>query len=171
MMLLVTVIALCVALSLKRTPDKLMLIGGYIDTWELQESAGGECEWLDKSQPPKLSVADAFRISQSICSHLNSRKQLTGVGFWETASISLERLEEQKWAYFVRIEGTDYPEHRGQSLVEQITCMILLDETVVYDSGSCPDELRDALSEYPDIIDDRWFRLGDHGRYPPQSFR
>ena len=152
-MLLVTVIALGVALSLKRTPDKLMLIGGYIDTWELQESAGGECEWLDKSQPPKLSVADAFRISQSICSHLNSRKQLTGVGFWETASISLERLEGQKWAYFVRIEGSDYPEHRGQSLVEQITCMILLDETVVYDSGSCPDELRGALSEYPDIID------------------
>ena len=153
MLLLVTVIALGVALSLKRTPDKLMLVGGYIDTWELQESAGEECEWLNKSQPPKLSVADAFRISQTICSHLNSRKQSTGVGFWETTSISLVRLDESKWAYFVRVEGTDYPQHLGVNTVEQITCMILLDETVVYDSGSYPNNLRDALAEFPDIID------------------
>ncbi len=153
LLLLVTVVALAIALSLKRTPDKLILIGGHIDTWELQDSAGMESQWLDRSQPPKLSVSDAFQISQSICSHLKAKQEKTGVGFWETVTVSLERLDEQRWAYFVRIEGTDYPAHLGQSLVEQITCMILLDRSVVFDSGSCPNKLCDAIGTFPNIID------------------
>ena len=92
LLLLVTVVALTVALCLKRTPDKLMLIGGDIDTWELQESAGLESQWLDKSQQPRLSVSGAYEIAQDICNHLNSAQEETGVGYWEPVTISIERL-------------------------------------------------------------------------------
>ncbi len=160
LLLLVTVIAITVAITvalcLKRTPDTLMLIGGDIDTWELQESAGLESQWLDKSQQPRLSVSGAYESAQRICEHLNSSQETTGVGYWEPVTISIERLlpfDDNRWAYFVRLEGTDYPEHRGQSLVEHIICMILLDKTVVFDSGSCPEKLLGTMKSYPEIVD------------------
>lgn len=151
-----TVTALAVAICLKRMPDQLMLIGGPIDTWELQKSAGLESQWLDKSQPPQLSISEAYKIAQDICNHLNSARDKTGVGYWKPVTIAIERLswsDDNRWAYFVRVEGSDYPRHFGQSLVEHITCMILLDKTVVFDSGSCPNKLLDVMKSYPEIID------------------
>ena len=155
-LLLVTVTALVVALCLKRTPDKLMFIGGDFDTWELQDSAGLESQWQDKSQQPRLSVAGAYEIAQDICNHLNSAQEKTGVGYWEPVTISIERLSrgnDSRWAYFVRVEGTDYPAHFGQSMVEHVIFMILLDKTIVFDSGSCPDFLLEITKSYPDIVD------------------
>ena len=148
---LVAVVALAaVTLSLKRTPDELILIGGHVhvDTWELEKSAGDESLWPDKSQPPKLSVPDAFQISESVCRHLNTAREEIGVGSWQTVSLSLESLGEQRWAYFVRIEGTDYPDDRGQRIVKQVTFMILLDRSVVLDFGSCPTEYRDTMNAF-----------------------
>ena len=153
LLLLVTVVALAIVLLLKRKPDKMLLIGGEVETYELQESAGENCQWLDKTLPPELSVADAFQISQAICSHLDSQREKTGFGFWETESISLERLGKQKWAYFVRLEGGEYPQHLGINMVEQTTCMILFDGSAVFDSGSCTETLSRALETFPDIID------------------
>jgi len=153
LLLFIAVVALALALLLNRKPDKLILIGGDIETWELSEPTGAEILWADKSEPPRLAISDAYQISESICAHLNSYKLKTGVGFWTTDAVSLNLLGEQRWAYFVRIQGTDYPNHPGQNIVEQITCMIMFNGSVVFDSGSCPDEVRDFLMAFPDIVD------------------
>ena len=156
LLLLITVVALSIALFQKRTSERLVLIGGDDDTWELPESAVLDSQWLDKSQPPRLSVSEAYKIARNICEHLNSVQESTRLGFWEPLSVSMERLQpvdNNQWAYSARIEGTDYPEHPGQSLLQQVVCMILLDKTVVFDSGSCPDQLLDIMSSYPGIVD------------------
>ena len=156
LLLLIAIAALTFALFLKRAPDKLTLIGGYIETWELQESAGLESQWPDNSQPPRLSVAEAYEAALGICNHLNSAKQSTGIGYWEPVTVSLERLlpvNSNRWAYFVRIRGTSYPERPGRNACEEVICMILLDKTVVFDSGNCPDRLLEVMRSFPEIVD------------------
>ena len=158
--LLMTVAALAIALLMARRQDEMILVGDRLNTWELEKAVATESVWIDKSKPPRLSLVEVFEIATSISEHLDSVRESTRVGGWNPVALSITRigcLEDNSWAYVISFEGTDYPEHAGQTVVRQLAVMVLMDKTIIFDSGSQTDSvsvsISDALRRFPGIVD------------------
>ncbi len=158
LLLATSIIALTVALVVSRQREPNVLIGDISNTWELQRAIAKKSEWHDKKIPPDLTNVDAYRIGQSVCDHLENSRDATSVGNWQLVAIIFERMDalgEDNWAYVIQVEGTDYPEHAGQSIVQRVQLLVLLDGTIIFDSGSPENGIAATLANFPGIVDAR----------------
>ncbi len=156
--LLVAVAALVSALVASRQREQHVLIDDISSTWEIQRAVASESEWVNKNSPPPITSVDVYKIGISICKHLENSRETTGVGGWALTTIALEQmgsLGKNSWGYVLHLEGTDFPEHLGQSIVQQVDVVVLMNGMTAFDSGSPANGVSAILATYPNLVDAR----------------
>ena len=157
MLLMVTVVALAISLSLFILGmDPVITVNSEDNSYSFkfrQELLKASPRWSESQKNPPLSVRDVMTIADEICDNLNEVSEPYGTGKWTFDSVCLTHLNigfrdmrtknsSTKWCYLVHFRPYRSAQH------EMATFMILMDETVFV--GEHPwlnDELEKEMRE------------------------
>jgi len=146
LLLLVTVIALGIALFIKNRQPTFYEISNYADYWIVEEKQLDLSTWIDTSKPPPISQKQAVEIGMAVTECFNPRNKELKCKTCRLESVSLTRIDRDRpvWAYEIFIQGA--PEEDGYWL--EFTFLLLLDGSIAVDRDMYRPTVIEVLDEY-----------------------
>ena len=152
----VVVAALAIALAISRmTTDRALEISVPDNSyaWSVTESQIKDSPtWEKVADNPPVSAKRAILISQQIIEQLNESSKSLSVGSWNLESMSLVRIDknrfypdaDEKWCYLLEFSGVNIPLHGGAPY--RFAALILMDETIILGRGNSIAELDEKMA-------------------------